>query len=93
MPTLDQIIVWLVVGLLGGTLAGFITSGRRQGPRFLRNLGIGLTGALVGGFVFGMAGLFPELDRVAISLRDVVAAFLGSLVVLFALWLWQRYRR
>ena len=31
-------------------------------------------GALVGGFLFRMLGLFPNLDRVSISLRDVVAA-------------------
>lgn len=93
MPTLDQVIVWLVVGLIGGTLAGFITTRRRSGHGFFRNLGIGLIGAIVGGFVFGLAGLFPRLDNIAISLRDVVAAFAGSLLVLFALWLWHRMMR
>jgi uncharacterized membrane protein YeaQ/YmgE (transglycosylase-associated protein family) len=93
MPSIDQVIVWLVVGLLGGTLAGFLTTRKRKGHGFFRNLGVGLVGAFVGGFVFGVAGLFPELDRVSISLRDVVAAFVGSLLVLFALWLWHRSRR
>jgi hypothetical protein len=40
-----------------------------------------------------MLGLLPGLDRIAISLRDVVAAVIGSLIVLVALWLWQRYKK
>jgi uncharacterized membrane protein YeaQ/YmgE (transglycosylase-associated protein family) len=62
----------------------------RKGFGLLQNLGLGLAGALVGGFLFRMLGLFPELDKVAISLRDVVAAVVGSLILLAALWLWQR---
>lgn len=93
MPSIDQVIVWIVVGLLGGSLAGFITTRRRKGHGFFRNLGVGLVGAFVGGFLFAMLGLFPGLDRVSISLRDIVAAFVGSLLVLFALWLWQRFGR
>lgn len=93
MPSIDQLIVWLVVGLLGGSLAGLITSGKIRRRAFFRNLGVGLVGAIVGGFVFGMFGLFPELERISISLRDVVAALVGSLLVLFTLWLWQRSRR
>jgi uncharacterized membrane protein YeaQ/YmgE (transglycosylase-associated protein family) len=51
-----------------------------------------LAGALVGGLLFRVLGLFPRLGNVAISLRDVVAAFVGSLLVLTALWLWQRWK-
>jgi hypothetical protein len=39
-----------------------------------------------------MLGLQPGLDKFAISLRDVVAAVVGSLLVLSGLWLWQRSR-
>jgi uncharacterized membrane protein YeaQ/YmgE (transglycosylase-associated protein family) len=49
--------------------------------------------ALVGGLLFRMLGLFPGLDRISISLRDVVAAVVGSLLVLTAFWLWQRSMR
>ena len=48
-------------------------------------------GALIGGFLFRLFGLFPNLDRISISLRDVVAAFVGSLIVLVALWAWDKY--
>ena len=43
---------------------------------------LGLAGALIGRLLFRLFGLFPALDKVAISLRDVVAAVLGSLLVL-----------
>lgn len=90
MPSLYQLIVWIVVGLLGGSLAGLLITWGREGFGFLRNLGVGLAGALVGGFLFRAFGIFPDLDKIAISLRDVVAALVGSLLVLAALWLWRR---
>jgi uncharacterized membrane protein YeaQ/YmgE (transglycosylase-associated protein family) len=90
MPSLVQVIVWIVVGLLGGSLAGLIVKRDREGFGFIRNLGLGLAGALVGGLLFRLLRLFPGLDQVSISLRDVVAAFVGSLIVLVGLWLWQR---
>ena len=92
MPSLAQIIVWIVVGLIGGSLAGFIIKGDREGFGTIKNLGLGLAGAFVGGLLFRLVRLFPELDKVAISLRDVVAAFVGSLFVLLGLWLWQHFR-
>jgi uncharacterized membrane protein YeaQ/YmgE (transglycosylase-associated protein family) len=92
MPSVGQLIVWIVVGLLGGSLAGLIIKRDRKGFGLTRNLGVGLAGALVGGLLFRMFGLFPGLDSVAISLRDVVAAVVGSLLVLTVLWLWQRYK-
>jgi uncharacterized membrane protein YeaQ/YmgE (transglycosylase-associated protein family) len=93
MPSLDQVIVWVIVGLLGGSLAGLVITRERKGFGVLRNLGVGLVGALVGGLLFRVLGIFPGLDRVAVSLRDVVAALIGSLLVLAVIWLWQRFRK
>lgn len=89
MPSVDQIIVWIVVGLLGGSLAGLVITWESRGFGLLRNLAVGLIGALIGGLLFRLFGLFPALDRISISLRDVVAAFVGSLIVLAGLWAWQ----
>lgn len=91
MPTLDQIIVWAIVGLIGGSLAGALTTWDKQGLGIGRNLALGLAGALVGGFLFRTLGLLPDLDRIAISLRDVLSAVAGSFVVLAALWAWRTY--
>ena len=90
LPTLDQFIVWIIIGLLGGSLAGLLVTRERKGFGMMHNLGIGLAGALVGGLLFRLLGIFPDLDRISISLRDVVAALVGSLLVLLGVWLWQR---
>ena len=92
MPSVAQILVWLIVGLLGGSLAGVAIKWDRKGFGVVRNLAVGLIGALVGGFLFWLFGLLPGLGNVTISLRDVVAAFVGSLIVLTVLWFWQRSR-
>lgn len=88
--TLSQIIVWLIVGLLGGTLAGVVVRWQREGFGWWTNLGIGLVGALVGGALFRLFGIFPGLESISISLRDVVSAVIGSMLFLGGLWLWHR---
>jgi uncharacterized membrane protein YeaQ/YmgE (transglycosylase-associated protein family) len=93
MPSIVQLIVWIIVGLLGGSLAGVLVTWERGGFGAARNLSLGLIGALIGGFLFRLFGLFSGLDKIAISLRDVVSAVVGSLLVLAALWLWQRWKR
>ena len=92
MLSFDHLIVWIVIGLIGGGLAGALTTWERGGFGLFRNLALGLVGALVGGLVFRMFGIWPGLDKIAISLRDVIAAFAGSLVVLAALWIWRKFR-
>jgi uncharacterized membrane protein YeaQ/YmgE (transglycosylase-associated protein family) len=93
MPTLTQVVVWIIVGLIGGSLAGLLVTWQRKGFGILRNLGMGLIGAFVGGLLFRLFGLFQGLDVIVISLRDVVAACVGSLLVLVAFWIWERSRR
>jgi uncharacterized membrane protein YeaQ/YmgE (transglycosylase-associated protein family) len=93
MGFVEQLVVWVVIGLVGGTLAGLIVTQQRRGFGFFRNLGLGLAGAVIGGGVFRIFGLLPGLDGIAFSLRDVVAAVAGSLLLLIALWVWQYFRR
>jgi len=90
MPSVYQLIVWAVVGLLGGSIASLVVTWTRAGFGGLRNFALGLAGALVGGFIFRVFGLFPDLDKISVSLRDVVAAFAGSLIILLAYWIWKR---
>ena len=93
MPSLAQVIVWIIMGLVGGSLAGLIITRERKGFGLVKNMGLGLAGAIVGGLLFRLLGLLPSLDEISISLRDVVAAFVGSLIVLAAIWLWQRVKK
>ena len=92
MVSLTQLIVWIIVGLLGGSVAGLIIRRERSGFGVWRNLGLGLVGALVGGWLFWLLGIFSGLDSVRVSLRDVVAAIIGSFLVVGALGLWQRWK-
>lgn len=85
-----QIIVWLIVGVIGGTLAGVAVRWQRGGFGWWENLGIGLVGALVGGFIFRLFNILPGLDAISISMRDVVSAVIGSLLFLVGLWLWHK---
>ncbi len=84
--SIAQIVVWAIVGLIAGSLVGFVVKGDRKGFGLWANLGIGLAGALIGGLLFRLLGLFPGLDQVTISLRDVTAAVVGALLVLAVLW-------
>jgi uncharacterized membrane protein YeaQ/YmgE (transglycosylase-associated protein family) len=92
MVSLTQLVVWIIVGLLGGSVAGLIIRRERRGFGIWRNLGLGLIGALVGGWLFWLLGIFPGLDSVRVSLRDVVAAIIGSFLVVGALALWQWWK-
>jgi uncharacterized membrane protein YeaQ/YmgE (transglycosylase-associated protein family) len=46
------VIAWVVVGLVAGALAGFVMKGGGYGV--IGDLVMGLAGALIGGFLFGL---------------------------------------
>ncbi len=88
MPfTFSQLIVWLIVGVLAGSLVSLVLTGSREGLGRWTSLGIGLVGALIGGWLFRFLNIFSGLESVSISLRDVVAAFIGAFIFLGILWL------
>jgi uncharacterized membrane protein YeaQ/YmgE (transglycosylase-associated protein family) len=85
--TWAELIVWLIVGALSGSLAGTVVTGKWAGLGRWSSLGVGLVGALIGGLIFSLFGIWPGLDAIAISLRDIIAAFVGSLIFLLVLWI------
>ena len=80
--TYIQIFVWLVIGALAGSLVGTVVKFRRHGFGRWTNLGVGLIGAAVGGFLFDLFQIDLGLGELAISFEDLVAAFVGSLIFL-----------
>ena len=88
--SLDQIIVWLLVGAIAGTLAGALVKRSKKGFGVFSNLGIGLVGALIGGILFRLFRLDLGLGSISISLEDIVAAFAGSILFLIALRLFRK---
>lgn len=77
-----QIIVWLIVGALAGSLAGMVVTRSKGGFGRAANLGIGLVGALIGGFLFKVFGIDLGLGSIRVSFEDLVSAFIGSLIFL-----------
>jgi uncharacterized membrane protein YeaQ/YmgE (transglycosylase-associated protein family) len=69
-------IAWLIVGLLAGFLAGKVMSGAGYG--IIGDIVVGLIGAVIGGFVFG---LFVPGD--AGFWGSVLVAFLGACILIF----------
>ena len=90
--TLTQLIVWLIVGGLAGTLAGRLVTFQKKGLGFWANLGIGMVGALIGGFIFHVFDIGHVLAEIKITLRDLIAAFLGSLLFVVIWWLIRKFR-
>ena len=83
--SLAAIISWVIVGALAGTLVGGILSGRKSGYGMWKNLGIGLIGAVIGGFVFRLLKIDFGLGEIKITAADVIAAILGALLFLLIL--------
>jgi uncharacterized membrane protein YeaQ/YmgE (transglycosylase-associated protein family) len=85
--TPDEWITWLIVGGLAGSLAGMVVKRRKEGFGPLLNLGIGLVGALMGGFLFKVLDIrLGLLGEIKVTSQQVVAGFLGSLVFLAFIW-------
>lgn len=89
--TLSQVIVWLIIGAIAGSLTGLMVRRTRQGFGRFTNLALGLVGAIIGGALFRLFGINLGLGAVSVSLEDIVAAFLGSVVFLLIL-RWVRKR-
>jgi uncharacterized membrane protein YeaQ/YmgE (transglycosylase-associated protein family) len=85
-----KIIVWLIVGALAGTLAGRLVTFRKEGLGWWTNLAIGMVGAVLGGFLFGIFGIDLGLGELKITFQDLIAAFIGSLLCVVCLWLVRR---
>jgi len=90
--TWEKVVVWLIVGGLAGSLTGVVVKRKKEGFGHLWNLAIGLVGALIGGLLFGLLKIDLGLANIKISLQDVVAAFVGSLILLAIVWLVKRQK-
>lgn len=88
--SVGKIIVWLIIGALAGTLAGRLMTFSKQGFGLWTNIGIGMLGALVGGFLFWLLGIDFGLGELKITFEDLISAFVGSLLCIGA---WRLIRK
>lgn len=75
-----EILSWLVLGLIAGLLAKWIMPGRDPGGLIV-TIGIGIVGALVGGFIGTQLG-WGTISG-AFDFRSIGLAVGGSLILLF----------
>jgi uncharacterized membrane protein YeaQ/YmgE (transglycosylase-associated protein family) len=81
---IGQIIVWIIVGGFAGTLAGRAVTLKKEGLGRWANLLVGMAGAVIGGELFRLFRIDLGLGELKVTFEDLIAAFLGSLLVIFA---------
>ncbi len=80
-----SLIIWLVVGIVAGWLAGVVMKGSGYGV--LGDLIIGLIGAVAGGFLFSAAGWASGG-----FLGSILVAFIGACILIFVVRFFRRGR-
>lgn len=88
--SIGEIIVWLIIGALAGTLAGRLITFTKRGFGFWVNTGVGMLGALVGGFLFRLFHIDLGLGEIKITFEDLISAFAGSLLCIIV---WRLIRK
>ncbi len=77
------IIAWVVLGLIAGAIAKAIYPGT-QGGGFLATTGLGILGALVGGYLGQVFfGTSAGASFGALTLPSIAFAVIGAIVLLF----------
>lgn len=89
--SISQVVVWVLVGTLAGSLAGLVVKRQRSGFGHLGNLAVGLVGAAIGLFAGQVLEIKVDaLVAIAINLNEVLLAFVGSLIFLAMLAIGRR---
>ena len=78
-----DILLWIVFGLVVGAIAKLLMPGRDPGG-FILTIVIGIVGALLGGWVGRVMGLYREGEPVGFLMAVVGAIILLGLYRLFA---------
>jgi uncharacterized membrane protein YeaQ/YmgE (transglycosylase-associated protein family) len=88
--SIGEIVVWLIVGALAGTLAARVITFTKRGYGLWVNMGVGMLGALVGGFLFRLFHIDFGFGQIKITFEDLISAFVGSLLCIIA---WRLIRK
>jgi len=77
--TIEQVVIWIIVGGIAGLLADALIKGIRVG--LVGAILIGILGAFIGGWLFGVLNI--SIGSGFIS--DVITAFVGAVLLLLLL--------
>ena len=75
---MERLFGFLAIGLVAGWLAGNIMKGKGFG--LIRNMVVGVVGAILGGLIFGVLGLSASG-----TMGSLLTATLGAIVLLYLL--------
>jgi len=70
-------IAWIVLGLVAGFIGSKIVN--KSGEGLIRDIILGIVGAIVGGYLFGM---FGHAGVTGLNLYSLVVSVVGAIVVL-----------
>jgi uncharacterized membrane protein YeaQ/YmgE (transglycosylase-associated protein family) len=79
-----NVIATLVIGLIVGALAKLVMPGKDPGGFIVTTL-LGIVGAIIGGFLGRLIGLYKENEP-----AGFIGAFVGAVLLL---WLYRRFRK
>ena len=85
------ILAWIVVGVVAGFLAKWVMPGTRDEPSgFLGTMLLGIVGAVIGGWVWNL--VLGRPGATGIDLGSIFVAFVGSVIVISLMRLFDRKR-
>lgn len=77
--TLDQLVLWIIIGGIAGLLADAVVKGIKVG--LVGAIVVGILGAFIGGWLFGLL----NISLGGGILGDIITAFIGAVVLLVLL--------
>jgi uncharacterized membrane protein YeaQ/YmgE (transglycosylase-associated protein family) len=83
-----DIVTWIVIGLIAGSLASFVMKG--SGFGILGNIVLGIVGAVVGAWGFRELAVRNPIDGIA---GTIFVAFVGAVALLFSIHLIRHVTR
>lgn len=86
-----ELISWLVIGALAGSLASSVVRGRGYG--LLVNIAVGLIGAVIGAILLRLLNINLNLGTFTLNLDTLLAAFIGALLLVAILGITGRRKR
>lgn len=78
---LMNLLIWAIIGLIAGWLAGEFTKG--SGFGVVGNIVVGLVGALIGGFL--AQALFGVDATTGLNITTIITAFIGAVLFVMIL--------
>lgn len=80
--TPDEIVSWVIMGVLVGALAGMLTPFRNTAAGKLGKLLVGLAGAAIGGMVVRVGHIDFGWGPVLIRYEELAASFVGAILLI-----------